>query len=101
MKTGKLLRIIEMTVISHSHKFAFVHIYKAGGTSVTDLLMPYARLRERVAINKAGRKLFYATNILQSKLSRKEVPAGTSSWYMGVQKHAPLSEVVNYLGKSH
>jgi hypothetical protein len=87
-----------MTVISHSNKFAFVHIYKAGGTSVTDMLLPYARPRERLATNGVGRKVFYATNILQSILSHGEVPAGPSSWYMGVQKHAPISEIVGYLG---
>ena len=81
-----------MTCISHHHRFAFVHIYKAGGTSVTDMLLPPARLRERVACNSVGRKLFYAVNLLQEAASRGQVAKGTSSWYMGLYKHAPLSE---------
>lgn len=87
-----------MTCISHHHRFAYVHIYKAGGTAVTDLLLPNARLRERVAWHPFGRKLFYAVNIAQEKVSRRRVPKGTSSWYMGLEKHAPLSKVVAYLG---
>jgi len=33
-------------------------------------------------------------------LSQDSLPKGTSSWYMGLEKHAPLSEVVTYLGPS-
>jgi len=89
-----------MTCISNHHRFAYVHIYKAGGTAVTDLLLPHARLRERVARHRLGRKVFYAVNILQEKAGCGRLPKGTSSWYMGLQKHAPLPEVVAYLGRS-
>ena len=89
-----------MTCISHHHRFAYVHIYKAGGTAVTSVLLPHARIRERVAQHHLGRKVIYTFNILQEKLQRGYVPKGTSSWYMGVHKHAALSEVVAYLGKS-
>ncbi|MEO1701532.1 MAG: hypothetical protein AAFR71_05710 [Pseudomonadota bacterium] len=89
-----------MTCISHRHRFAHVHIYKAGGTAVTDLLLPYARLRERMATHRLGRKVFYAVNIAQERLSRRHVPKGASSWYMGMDKHAKLADVVSYLGAS-
>lgn len=89
-----------MTCISHRHHFAYVHIYKAGGTAVTDLLLVHSRLRERVARHPLGRKFFYAVNIAQEMASGGRVPKGTSSWYMGLEKHASLSEVVAYLGPS-
>ncbi|WP_296643802.1 hypothetical protein [Roseinatronobacter sp.] len=89
-----------MTCISHRHRFAYVHIYKAGGTAVNELLLVHARLRERVARHPVGRKIFYAVNIAQEKACRGRLPKGTSSWYMGLEKHAPLSEVVAYLGPS-
>lgn len=87
-----------MTCISHSHKFAYIHIYKAGGTAITNFLLPYARKREQIAHHSVGRKLFYAVNIAQEKAAFGRVPKGTSSWYMGLQKHAPITEVVTYLG---
>ena len=90
-----------MTCISHKHRFAFVHIYKAGGTSITNLLLPHARLRERSAQHHIGRKLFYAVNIAQSHASGGKAPAGTSSWYMGLTKHAHLSDVVRYIGPKY
>ena len=31
-------------MISHSHRFVFIHILKTGGTSVEEALSPYGRL---------------------------------------------------------
>lgn len=89
-----------MTLISHQYRFAYVHIYKAGGTSVTNALMQYARLRERIANNTAlGKKLFYAVNEIQNFCTARSLPAGTSTWYMGgISKHASLEQVVKFLG---
>jgi len=35
-------------LISHKHKFIFIHIYKTAGTSVTDVFLPYSRLIDRL-----------------------------------------------------
>lgn len=89
-----------MTLISHRYRFVYLHVYKAGGTSVTSALMRYARLRERIANNTVfGKKLFYAVNEIQRFCTSKSIPAGTSTWYMGgISKHATLEEVVEFLG---
>jgi hypothetical protein len=89
-----------MTCISHRHRFAYVHIYKAEGTAVSELLLAHARLCERVARHSGGRKIFYVVNIAQEKASRGRLPKGSSSWYMGLEKHASLSAAVAYLGPS-
>lgn len=92
-----------MTLISRKHHFAYVHIYKAGGTSVTNSLIPYARLRERVANQSGlGKKFFHAINEIQYLASGKSIPAGTSTWYAGgISKHASLEDVVRFLGPKH
>lgn len=93
-----------MTLISHRYNFVYVHVYKAGGTSVTNALMRYARLRERIANDTVlGKKLYHAVNEIQSFCTSKTIPAGTSTWYMGdISKHATLEEVVEFLGpKNH
>lgn len=41
-------------LISHRKRFVFVHVHKAAGTSVTRLLLPYARLVDR-AVYSRGR----------------------------------------------
>lgn len=40
-------------LISHSHKFIFIHIYKTAGTSVMDTFLPYSRYIDRLAYQYA------------------------------------------------
>lgn len=39
-------------LISHTHKFIFIHIYKTGGTSISHALMPYCTPRFRIYAHK-------------------------------------------------
>ena len=48
-------------IISHSHKFIFIHIYKVAGTSIGDALRGYAHFPSKV--NKAKSFLGMAPNI--------------------------------------
>lgn len=43
-------------LLSHSHRFVFVHIFKTAGTSVVKALIPYARRVDRVAYSRGRLK---------------------------------------------
>lgn len=80
-------------LISHRKKFVFVHIYKTAGTSITDLFLPYARLRDRLVFK------FLPTRMAASLIIR------IMGWYddghkqfTGVHKHAPAIEIKKYMG---
>ena len=44
-------QVIDVMIISHSKKFVFVHIFKTAGTSVRDVVLPYARLIDKIAFH--------------------------------------------------
>ena len=80
-------------LISHRKKFVFVHIYKTAGTSVSDLFLPYARLRDRMVFQ------ILPTRKVVSLIIR------LMNWYddgqkqfTGVHKHAPAIDIKNYMG---
>jgi len=81
-------------IISHSKKFIFVHIYKTGGTSVTSLFLPYARLVEKIS----GYYWFSRKSI--SLLNRIfNLNDNGNKWINGVHKHASACEIKKYIGK--
>lgn len=79
-------------VISHRKKFVFIHIYKTGGTSITDALMPYARPREKFSSYWYSRKLVSAVNRFFA------LSDNGNRWINGVHKHATAMEIKGYLG---
>ena len=44
-------------IISYSHQFIFIHIYKTAGSSIRSVLEPYMHDPERMFLNRAFRKL--------------------------------------------
>lgn len=79
-------------VISHQKKFIFIHIYKTGGTSITDALFPYARLVEKVSGYYPSRHVVRAINYIF------KLQDNGNSWINGVHKHATAEEIRHYLG---
>jgi hypothetical protein len=55
-----------MAAISHSHKFIFIHTYKAAGSSIRRAIEPY------VYPNRVKRKVYKWTNLLLNTLGAKE-----------------------------
>jgi hypothetical protein len=43
-------------LLSHKKKFVFLHIFKTGGTSITRMLLPYSRRRDRAAYGQGRAK---------------------------------------------
>ena len=88
-----------MTIISHSHRFAFVHIYKCGGTSFENLLRPYSRTIDQLRLNPLTSKLYSACSLIEDYFSFN-TNGGTKGGqlFSGLHKHARLSEIDLYLG---
>ena len=80
-------------IISHRKRFVFVHIYKTGGTTVTPRLLPYARLRERIASYYLTR---YPVKLLNVALGIQD---RGNAWINGLHKHASAAQVKAYLGE--
>ena len=78
-------------IISHSRKFIFIHIFKTAGTSVTESLHPFQRTAEKLTRNWFTRKIVTSINRI-FRLSDNG-----NKWLLGVHKHAPATEVRNYL----
>tara|TARA_B100002003_G_scaffold238962_1_gene257774 strand:+ start:559 stop:1239 length:681 start_codon:yes stop_codon:yes gene_type:complete len=72
-----------MSLINHSHKFVFVHIPKAAGTSVTNLLSKYTEYRD---LEIGGTQ--FGESIQQAYFDR-----------FGLYKHAPASRIRQVMGK--
>ncbi len=79
-------------LISHSHKFVFIHIYKTGGTTVTQSMLPHARLLDQAALRYPTRKIVTGINRILG------IQNNGNRWVQGVRKHATASEIRDYLG---
>lgn len=79
-------------VISKNKKFIFVHIYKTGGNSVSRLLLPYARKREKFSQKWITR---YIINRINKLL---ELGDQGNKWINGIHKHATALEIKDYIG---
>lgn len=81
-------------ILSKSHRFIFVHIYKTAGTSVMAAFLPHARLVDRMAFEfRRTSRLFIRIN-------------GVMGWnddgmkqYTGFHKHATAAEIRRKMGK--
>jgi len=81
-------------ILSHKKRFIFIHVYKTAGTSITKLLIPYARATEKFTRHYfVSRKIFTILNIL-----RKKDDGG--AWINGVHKHAPAETIREFVGNT-
>lgn len=64
-------------IISKSKKFIYIHIYKTGGSTITDLLAPYV------------------DEELKGKDNKKEGFGWQSSWHLQGQQHAKITDVLS------
>jgi Sulfotransferase family len=85
-------------IISHSKQFIFIHIYKNAGTSITELLWPHARLRERMEHNAKARRIIKFVNHIGEISGNKWLDGHGNKWLNGVHKHATATEIRSYLG---
>ena len=79
-------------VISNNKKFIFIHIYKTGGNSVSSLLLPYARKREKFSQKWISRYIINRIN----KLLRLNDQG--NKWINGIRKHATALEIKDCIG---
>ena len=75
-------------LISHSHKFIFVHIYKTAGTSVMDVFAPYARLTDRLVYHYRISRRVVSVLI---KIMKWEDDGNRQ--FTGFHKHATMREI--------
>lgn len=82
-----------MTLISHRNEFIFIHIYKTAGTAVTDNLIKYASLKDRIAYD------YFVTTKLANIADRifNSWDDGRK-WLTGYHKHARAIILREYLG---
>ncbi len=81
-------------LISHSKRFVFVHIYRTGGTSVTQALIRHARMREQLTVRtRPTRALVNAVNALLGLYD------DGNRWLTGAHKHASARELRTFLGR--
>ena len=79
-------------LISYSHNFLFIHIYKTAGTSITSSLIPYSRFTDRIAYQYwPTRKMI---NVLNWVFADK-----FNQFVTGFHKHALLIEAQKKMGK--
>jgi hypothetical protein len=85
-------------IISHSKQFIFIHIYKNAGTSITEILWPHARLREKMERNDKTRRIIDFVNHIGEMHGNKWFDGHGNKWLNGVHKHATAREIRSYLG---
>ena len=84
-----------MAIISHRKKFIFIHIYKNAGTTISDYLIEYSQIRDRIADD------FYITNLLVNAINRLfNLWDDGNQWIRGYHKHAHAVEIKKYMGNS-
>lgn len=89
------LATIIMAIISHKKKFIFVHIYKTAGTTITDCLIKYATMKQRLAYD------YYLTRKLSNGVGKAfNLYDSGKKWLTGYHKHATALEIRNHLGNS-
>ncbi|MBR8826881.1 MAG: sulfotransferase family 2 domain-containing protein [Gomphosphaeria aponina SAG 52.96 = DSM 107014] len=83
-------------IISHRHKFIFVHIYKTAGTSINDCLIKYGRMRERLLHDfDFTRRMIMVIN---KKFNLRWQDDGFSH-ILGLHNHSTAQEIKEYLGE--
>ena len=87
-----------MTIISHSHQFVFIHIYKSGGTSIANALLPYSRLRDKIQYSQ--NPFIHAPAGIVNRIERLYYGSDSKGGrlFSGLPKHATAQNVYDYVG---
>jgi hypothetical protein len=80
-------------IISNKKKFIFIHIFKTGGMSVTDVLMPYADMSYKFSGYWPTRKIITLINLIFG------LADNGNKWFNRLHKHATAFETRNLLGE--
>ncbi len=80
-------------LISHKHKFIFIHIYKTAGTSAMSLLLPHARVLDRLVYDFQLSKRFFE---FTSKIFNWQQDG--MKQFTGYHKHAKAFEIREKMG---
>lgn len=83
-------------IISHSKKFIFIHIFKTGGTSVTNVFLPYARFIEKISTYWP-----YSRYLIIRINNKFNLSIKGNKWINGLHKHSKASVVKDYLGRKY
>lgn len=79
---------LSQMLISSTHNFAFVHIQKTAGSSVTQAFVPYCRLIDRIVYGYLPtRKVFAGANRIFDLRDKG------NAWATGLGRHAPLRDL--------
>ncbi len=81
-------------LISHRKKFVFVHIYKTAGTSITNIFLPYARLRDRLVFD-----FWFSQKVISVIIRIMKWHDHGQKQFTGVHKHAPAIDILRFLGE--
>ena len=82
-------------LMSHSHKFIFIHIYKTAGTSVANEFVPYSRLLDRMAYEYRFSRIAYGRVI-----NLMGWHGGGMKQFTGYHKHAKAYQIEEKLGSN-
>ena len=80
-------------IISHTKKFIFIHIYKTAGTSISKVLLPHARLIDKISSHYPSKILIKIINFIFN------LEDNGNEWINGVHKHATALEIKKYLNQ--
>jgi hypothetical protein len=81
-------------LISHSHKFIFIHIVKAAGSSVNASLTPYAQVAHMYLLNKIFRHLHLPLGVLPAKY--RPLPYPVHIWARRLRDQIPREQFDTY-----
>lgn len=74
-------------IISHKHKFIFIHLHKCAGTSITKSLLPYLRQYH-----------LFKKDIIMGCTPKHEILSNTSRQNGSIHKHSTAVDIKNYVG---
>jgi len=77
-------------IISHKHKFIFIHLHKCAGTSITKSLQPYLRQQS----------LFLKKDIIMGCTPKHEELSNKSRKSGSIYKHSMAGEIKSFIGKA-
>lgn len=83
-------------IISHSQRFIFIHIFKTAGTTISDELLPYSRLIDRITYQ------YYLSKKIITLVERVfHLQDEGQAFITGFHKHATAKQIASKIGAEH